>query len=180
MLTAGVSCAAILRAGGRVFIGWGPPTDPLLSPEPPEHEREGREVPLLLMRATTVGLLVAGLALSAVPGLERRAEVAAERFQDRPLYVRTVLFGHELPPVPRPPVALVEPPAESALYGLGAVALAVGIATVALRRRRRRPRALPRPVGLLRAVHSGHIGDYVAWLTAGTATMGVLFAFLLR
>jgi len=28
----------------------------------------------------------------------------------------------------------------------------------------------------IRALHSGHVGDYVAWLVAGTAALAVLFA----
>ena len=31
----------------------------------------------------------------------------------------------------------------------------------------------------LRALHSGHVGDYVAWLVAGTAALGASFAVLL-
>lgn len=29
-------------------------------------------------------------------------------------------------------------------------------------------------------VHSGHVGDYVAWLTFGLAALGGAFAFVLR
>jgi hypothetical protein len=32
----------------------------------------------------------------------------------------------------------------------------------------------------LRALHSGHVGDYVAWLTFGVAALGGAFAFVLR
>ena len=32
----------------------------------------------------------------------------------------------------------------------------------------------------LKAAHSGHPGDYVAWLTFGTALVGGLFALTLR
>jgi hypothetical protein len=32
----------------------------------------------------------------------------------------------------------------------------------------------------LRAVHSGHIGDYVAWLVFGTGVIGGLFAVTIR
>jgi hypothetical protein len=41
-------------------------------------------------------------------------------------------------------------------------------------------RALPRVARPLRAVHSGHIGDYVAWLTFGVAVLGGVFALTLR
>jgi multicomponent Na+:H+ antiporter subunit D len=42
---------------------------------------------------------------------------------------------------------------------------------------------LPRLATLLvplRRLHSGHIGDYVAWLTLGVAAFGAIFALLLR
>jgi hypothetical protein len=32
----------------------------------------------------------------------------------------------------------------------------------------------------LRAIHSGHIGDYVAFLTFGVAAYGVILAFLIE
>ncbi|MDX6512176.1 MAG: hypothetical protein QOE36_1680, partial [Gaiellaceae bacterium] len=35
-------------------------------------------------------------------------------------------------------------------------------------------------VDRLKALHDGVTGDYVAWLTFGTATIGVLFAVLIR
>ena len=32
----------------------------------------------------------------------------------------------------------------------------------------------------LRILHSGHMGDYVAWLTAGVAVVGGLFAYFIH
>jgi len=42
--------------------------------------------------------------------------------------------------------------------------------------RRRLPSFLAGPFDILRAVHSGHVGDYVAWLTLGAAVLGGVFA----
>ena len=60
---------------------------------------------------------------------------------------------------------------------------AAGLAAFALWRRRlpnalreRAGRALVPPLNGLRTLHSGHVGDYVAWLTFGTAVLGGLFA----
>jgi hypothetical protein len=36
------------------------------------------------------------------------------------------------------------------------------------------------PVRALKAAHDGVVGDYVAWLTVGAATLGGLFALTLR
>ena len=41
-------------------------------------------------------------------------------------------------------------------------------------------RALGEPVGHLRALHSGHVGDYVAWLTAGVVILGGALALAIR
>jgi len=58
---------------------------------------------------------------------------------------------------------------------IGALALA-GLALFGRPLRRRLPAMLLRPlvaaVGGLRELHSGHIGDYIAWWTAGAALLG--------
>jgi multicomponent Na+:H+ antiporter subunit D len=67
----------------------------------------------------------------------------------------------------------------SHLLGFIGTAAAVAVAAVALFRWRLPPAARRHPwrvVGpaarALRAVHSGHTGDYVAWLTLGVAAVG--------
>ena len=63
--------------------------------------------------------------------------------------------------------------------GIASAAGAAGLALLTLRRRR--VSDLPGlRVGALKAVHSGVVGDYVAWLVFGVAVVGGLFAFLLR
>ena len=63
-------------------------------------------------------------------------------------------------------------------------AAAIGVAVVALFRRRLlspavrgavRSAAIP-PLRRLRALHSGHLGDYAAWFTIGLVTVAGLFA----
>jgi hypothetical protein len=41
-------------------------------------------------------------------------------------------------------------------------------------------RALRPPVQVVREAHSGIVGDYLFWLTIGTAVIGVVLAFTLR
>ncbi len=36
------------------------------------------------------------------------------------------------------------------------------------------------PIGLLKTAHSGVIGDYVTWVTVGTALIGGIWAVTLR
>lgn len=65
------------------------------------------------------------------------------------------------------------------LHGAGATAGALGMAALALfgqPLRDRLPALLTRPLvgamSALRELHSGHIGDYIAWWTAGAAVLG--------
>jgi multicomponent Na+:H+ antiporter subunit D len=64
--------------------------------------------------------------------------------------------------------------------------VSIGTAWVLLERRRL-PRALAAGVGAVRAalaplrsLHSGHIGDYIAWLTVGVAVFGGILAAVTR
>ena len=184
-----VSVAAILRVAGRVFLGLGPAQDPLLSPEPDE-EQEVERAPArsdLVMLLPTGALVVAGIGLSLVPGLEHHVEHAAAAFQNRPSYAATVLQGrvaHESVNS----LALLKLPGASVAWGLVAFVGAIALALFALYRDkllapRTRERAFALAGGglnVLRNLHSGVIGDYVAWLTFGVAALGGLLALALR
>jgi multicomponent Na+:H+ antiporter subunit D len=84
LVASAVSSAAILRAGARVFLGWGPKRDPLLAPEPREEPPQG-EGSGVLMTGVTAALVAVGLALSVVPGLQHASEHAAARFVEPPV-----------------------------------------------------------------------------------------------
>jgi multicomponent Na+:H+ antiporter subunit D len=186
MLTAALSSAAILRAAARVFLGWGPKEDALLSHQPPEDPPE-REASLSLMLGVATLLLVLGLACSIVPGLGQRAEYGAERFRDRAAYAERVLHDAPMKPAPQLPFALTPVAPASLLYGFGTGALTLLFVVFGLFRYR-----LPRtwrvstariafpPLNVLRAAHSGIIGDYVMWLTVGTTLIGVVWGFTLQ
>ncbi len=104
------------------------------------------------------------------------------QFQDREGYLAAVLDGaagiREAP--------YEEPHAPSIARGLAAPAGAIIVAAAAMFRRKLR-RTIPLPgagtlervVRPLRDLHSGLIGDYAAWLTAGVAAYGVLLFLLL-
>jgi multicomponent Na+:H+ antiporter subunit D len=180
VLVSALTGAAVLRAGARIYFGLGPvPRDE--GDERTEDEEE-EEVPLSRVRLTMVGpvavLLAGGLALGAVPGVARAVSTAAERFVDRIGYVASSLENT--------PAAAVAPLPEAAwtptgvALGLLSAVLAAGFAGLALWA----PglpdavRAASRPfAGVLhglRRVHSGRIGDYVAWLFLGAAAVGAL------
>jgi multicomponent Na+:H+ antiporter subunit D len=186
MIAAGLSCAALLRAGARVFLGWGPADDELLTREPPESPSEqSASVPLMVAVATVA--IVAGVAASLVPGLEQRSENAAGRFRDRQAYVQHVLHGRPSAASPRPAFRVENAPAASWGYGLGSLVIALGGAAFGLWRRRLpglaravAGRWLVPPVEVLKAAHSGIVGDYLLWSAAGTAVLGGVWAIALR
>ena len=131
--------------------------------------------------------IVLGLAVSLVPGLQTRSEHAADQFRDRTAYAGRVLEGVEQRQIARPPFAFPKETHESIEYGIGSTILAFGFAALGLWRHRlpaalRRVAARPalRASLALRVVHSGIVGDYVLWLTAGVALIGGVWAFTLR
>jgi multicomponent Na+:H+ antiporter subunit D len=186
MLAAGVSSGAIIRSAGRVFLGLGPKRDPLLSPEPGEGPPD-QESNYPLMVVTTAIVVAIGIALSVTPGLQDRTEHAGTRFLDRQTYVQRTLFGHVRTYGPSAPVTLHLEKASSFGYGIGALLVALAAAAFGLYRnkipsvaRSLGTRMLDPPVDALRAVHSGIAGDYVMWITLGTAVLGGVWALTLR
>jgi multicomponent Na+:H+ antiporter subunit D len=113
----------------------------------------------------SVALVALGLAWGLVPGLVDAATGASARFVDSRAYAAEVLRGAAAS-VPAPPGE--GPSTASWLYGLASGALAIAVA------------ALPRvPAGPLRDLHSGRVGDYVAWLATGAALVAGVFALTL-
>jgi multicomponent Na+:H+ antiporter subunit D len=184
-----VSVGAILRVAGRVFLGLGPRADPLLSPEPDEeHEVEsdpGRSS--LLMMLPAAALILAGTALGLVPGIEHHLEHAAGTFQNRPSYVATVLRGG-IEHTSTNSLSMLKLTASSVAWSLVSLVGSVAFAAFALYRNRLVPERARRRawelsgggLRVLRDVHSGVVGDYVAWLTFGVAALGGLLALVLR
>ncbi|MFK8909121.1 complex I subunit 5 family protein [Streptomyces sp. YS-3] len=146
---------AVLRVAARVFRGLGPvPSgDPAYGTDGEDEEPEtgGRlgRVPVTMVAVPAL-LLAGSLATGLVPTLAR----ATGRAFDAPA-------GHA--PHWTPP---------GLLLGLASAVLAAALAGAAVRGpARREPYRWTEP---LRRLHSGHIGDYVAWLLAGTALLGAL------
>jgi multicomponent Na+:H+ antiporter subunit D len=184
--TAVVTGGTVLRAAGRVFLGWGPREAEQTSSEE-EEGRTGRETrgargrtPMVMVGAAAI-LLSGSLAVGLWPDLTAQAEQASARFQDREAYAATVLegspltVGHQTAPI-----------AASPGPGIAVASGALGLAALALFRRRlpaglRRAAGAPTraPLAALRHVHSGEVQDYVAWLTVGVAALGGAFALAL-
>jgi multicomponent Na+:H+ antiporter subunit D len=186
MLAGIVTAAAVLRVVGRVYFGWGEDLDRSQQEEGETDEgREtsgGEEIPATMFVPTLV-LLLMGLAVTFIPGARNETQRAAMRFMDQGAYQQQVL-EHAAP-------LQYQPPAEESLLpgiirGVVATFLALLMAGLVL---------LPHPLrkGIdgfsggvsfilrpIRILHSGHMGDYVAWLTAGVAVIGGLFAYFIH
>jgi multicomponent Na+:H+ antiporter subunit D len=188
ILVSALTGGAVLRVAGRVFLGWGPKEGP--HPEQAAVAREGEEtegphdhtpplmviVPAILLLA----VLVLGLIPGAVPGVER----FAAQFTTHRDYAAWVLhYAHVgLPELPPSHISADD-------YGYGAISvvgavLAAGLGLFGRPLRERIPSGLSRPgesaVAVVRGLHSGHIGDYVTWWSAGVSLVGGICLVALR
>ncbi|HEX5194977.1 MAG TPA: proton-conducting transporter membrane subunit [Solirubrobacteraceae bacterium] len=181
---------AVLRVGGRVFCGWGAteredvPEQEHAASEEEDEETESRSHTPPLMVIVPAVLLVAAVVGGLIPGAVPAVEKAAAHLGDHAAYVHWVLRSGP------PHYAAVESKHVEDydyVYAAGAVLGAVAIAALTLfgpplRRRVPEPliAAALRALGGLRRLHSGHIGDYIAWWTAGAAVFGGASLVLLR
>jgi multicomponent Na+:H+ antiporter subunit D len=177
---------AVLRASGRIFLGLGRARDgpdefamPSTEVDPESAYRRDR-VPLT-MTIPTIALLAGGLAVGLVPGLAGDAVGAATRLIDQSAYVATVLDGA---PSPDAAVTFAGPHAKDWLFALLGVSGAIALAAVALLRgpvldalgEGAAGRSARAGLAGMRALHSGHVGDYVTWLVVGTVALGAVWA----
>ena len=87
----------------------------------------------------------------------------------------------------RLPFAVQPTTGTSVAYGIGAGIVALLLAAFGLWRQRvlegfrlATGRLAGPPIDVLKGVHSGVIGDYVMWITVGTALLGGVWALTLR
>ncbi|MCX5195430.1 complex I subunit 5 family protein [Streptomyces sp. NBC_00249] len=171
VVTSAVTGGAVLRAGARIFWGAGPrpaerPQDAGISGEGEEPEvrsPEGR--PPWPMVAVPAALLVLCLLAGVVPGVAGSLERGAELFTGHPGRGPGGGSGPGWTP-------------EGVALGMLSAALACLLAGSALFLRggeplRRSAAAALRP---LRRLHSGLLGDNLAWLTVGMAALCVAVA----
>lgn len=147
-----VTAGAVLRVAARVFLGAGkrPEAEPAheTKGEDEEPETKGRigRVPMT-MTAVPTALLVGAVAAGLTPWLATSVGDA---------------FGAHRAPHWTP---------AGTILGCVSAALAVGLAAAAVHGPTRQEARWTTP---LRRMHSGHIGDYVVWLLAGTTLIGAL------
>jgi multicomponent Na+:H+ antiporter subunit D len=179
VVVSAVTGGAALRATGRIYFGLGtPPKKGKADPDETSGSGEDRDLPVGRMRVTMLApiaaLLLGALAIGVLPGAHTAAERAATFFTDAGGYASEALTGTA---APLPHVAAAADwNLSGVLFGLLSAGLAVALAAGALYADRLPGARLGRRIdGLvlqpLRTVHSGHIGDYVAWMMTGMATL---------
>jgi multicomponent Na+:H+ antiporter subunit D len=171
VIVSAVTGGAALRVALRVYFGIGPHPRRESAPDVATGEDEEPDTappgPTPPTMAGAVALLLAGgLALGFVP----RAGRAAAAFADRHGYVATAL-ARTLPAVPAPPDTSWT--TSGVLVGLLTAALAVLVGFAGLYVRQVPAWVRAGLTGLHR-LHSGHIGDYAAWLLFGAAVFAGL------
>ncbi len=186
-----LTAAAVFRVGLHIFAGLGsaPLTDPTATvDELPETGEENRIVHAYQFLPPLFCLSVA-VALFAIPAFLPWLTGAAARFSNQIGYWHTLYTGATVftPSQPLTAEGLAPTPARlaAALHGAVATLLGLALALTSVYRHK-----LPKRIRLgsyletgmqpLRALQSGHPGDYVVWLTAGVATLGLLFNIFLR
>lgn len=179
--TGALTGSAVLRMWARVFRGWGAPAEEdqssRHSDEPGDDERETTgprpdERVALTMFVPAVLLLAGALALGLWPGATQWAARGAAVLMDRTGFASQVLDGVVHPPTGAE--AHVEGwTSEGVITGLVGSVLAVVLAAAAVRGLGRVVETRGAgPVRVLRQLHSGHVGDYIAWEIAGVAVLG--------
>jgi multicomponent Na+:H+ antiporter subunit D len=135
------------------------------------------------MFVPAAALIAAALAIGVVPGMADAALDAGHRFTDGGSYARAVIDG--VSPAAIPPLDPYSAPAHAYVYAAITLLASIAFAALALFETRLRAlrapplEALRRSLAGLRALHSGHVGDYVAWLVTGVAALGGALAIAL-
>jgi multicomponent Na+:H+ antiporter subunit D len=180
---------AVLRVAGRVWMGWGPsegpdPSQARAAEERIDETRDDRDHTPVLMLIVPFVLLIAAAVVGVIPGAIPWIERMAFRFADHHAYAAWVLHGAAVH-WPLAPHSHVE--TADVLTALLAVLGAIGAAALGLFGRGIReglPAGVREParniVHAVRLAHSGHIGDYIAWWSAGASALGVVCLVVLR
>jgi multicomponent Na+:H+ antiporter subunit D len=189
VLVSAVTGGAVLRVTGGVFLGWGPSQGEHTAQAEAAHEgvdetRAARQHTPPIMVVVPAVLLVLVLVLGLIPGAVPGVERYAAQFTTHRNYAAWVLHGL---PVALPVLAPSHLGAADYLYGAISIGGALLVAAYGLFGERllhtRRPwGAAPAraAVEAIRGLHSGHIGDYIAWWSAGVSLIGGVCLVALR
>ncbi len=183
-ISAVLTAGAVFRVLGRVFGGYGPAREDTAGAKKIKEGRETgggfKRVPFAMF-LPAAALAVLGLVVGVIPHLRPAIATAAAEMTDRAGYQARVL-DHASVPVNVPE----HHPLERASIVRALITTAAAFAFAGWFLSRRRPqkkfllwRALRAAVQGLRQLHSGHVGDYVAFLAFGAAAFGIVLALLI-
>jgi len=184
MIISALSGAAVLRAGARVFLGWGESHDEERDSADEETSAETEQLydhTPAVMLIPTIALLAGAIGVGAWYGMADLATTAAHTFVDVSAY-RAAVFGgaRQLGAA-----SSAAPAWFDYVYCAGAVVLAVLIAALGLFSRRigaaaeRLVRAAHVGMEPIRRLHTGRVGDYAAALALGVGILAALMTLTL-
>lgn len=184
LVSGALTAGAVFRVGLHAFLGWGeePISDRSAQvDEKPETRHKGRRP--WYLAAPPVLCLGAAMALMFAPHVRQEALMAANRMQSHAVYLRAVYKGALLPL--ELPAGMDLRASKAAIHGAIATLLGLALALTSVFRKRLRRRLRMGPflegrLGGLRALQSGHVGDYVLWMTIGTVLLAGAYVMLLR
>jgi multicomponent Na+:H+ antiporter subunit D len=179
-----LTSAAVLRVGMHTFFGWG--TEPITDEaaevgELPETGKEHQRIYWSQYVPAAICLLVS-IALVAFPAWLHVLRSASVGFTQQSAMLHLVYTGD---PLQNNCPAWAVTWRASAIRGIAACVLGIFLACTSVFRTRlkrylRLGAFLESGFHPLRAMQSGHPGDYVLWLTVGMASFGAVVLMLLR
>ena len=176
---------AVLRVGARIFLGWGDHaiTDTAARVDELPETKDDDETIFWYHFFPAALCIAAAACIAFVPAIATNAMLAAMRLNGSAAYIHTVYSGVTNPlPAQHFSELGFGAAALHGLLALGAAGLLAATSVFRLRlpRRLRIGAYLEGSLTRLRALQSGHPGDYVMWLTVGAAGIGLAFLTLLR
>jgi multicomponent Na+:H+ antiporter subunit D len=179
-----LTSAAIFRVFGRVYLGLG--SKAAITPGkhiPEDRETAGphRRIPAVMIFPAFL-LVTAALALALTPNLQHATVTAARTMADTYAYQARVLDAKHIPNDAAPePSSPLKPTLISSLSSMTAGLLLAGWAlSPAWPRRHRAIAPAQACMSRLHSLHSGHVGDYVAFLIFGAAAFGIILGLFIH
>jgi multicomponent Na+:H+ antiporter subunit D len=179
-LTSAITAAAVLRARGRIFLGWGK----IVGEEGggPTERRTEPEAQFLLglppvMLAPAAVLVALTLLLGLIPPFASHAVAASAGAENRAAYPAMVLNGRV--------ADVMTPPTPHTLWtsgylsGGGAILIAL-YALFGIELPQFIAKIVDPAVKFVNKIHSGRIGDYITWLVVGVAVYGLVLTAVVK
>jgi multicomponent Na+:H+ antiporter subunit D len=185
LLSGTLTAGAVFRVGLHTFLGWG--EDPISDraaqvDEMPETNEDDERMPWHLAIPPAI-CLAAAIGLTYTPHIREEVLIAANRMWVQAGYLHAVYKNAMLPLAL--PSGLDLSARTAGIHGaiaslLGLVLALTSVFRVRLKRMLRVGAFLEGRLLGLRALQSGHVGDYVLWMTMGAAVLGGAYVVLLR